>query len=85
MLQAAALAPVVEIGESEDVGTRARPHIVMVQAFAELTDIWRSGTHARIQCETMAHKISTKALTVLLTRGLSRTSGVRYRYKQLSI
>ena len=34
--EAAALAPMVETGESEDVGTRVRPHIVMVQAFAEL-------------------------------------------------
>ena len=37
MLQAAALAPVVETGESEDVRTRHVPDsIVMVQAFAEL-------------------------------------------------
>ena len=37
ILQAAALAPVVRTGESEDVWTRVRPHsIVMVQAFADL-------------------------------------------------
>jgi len=37
MLQAAALAPVVETGESEDVGTRVRLHCDgTIQAVAEL-------------------------------------------------
>ena len=37
MLQAVALAPVVETGEPEDVGTRVRLHCDwIVQAFAEL-------------------------------------------------
>ena len=36
LLQAAALATVVEIGESEDVVTRDRDPIVIIQAFVEL-------------------------------------------------
>jgi len=36
LCEAAALAPVVETGESEDVWTRVRLHCAIVQAFAEL-------------------------------------------------
>ena len=52
ILQAAALAPVVEIGESEDVKTRARPHCDGTGLCR--AQIWRSGTHARKQCEIWA-------------------------------
>ena len=50
--QAAALAPVVESGESEDVGTRVRPHCDGTGLCR--AQIWRSGTHARKQCEIWA-------------------------------
>ena len=36
ILQAAALAPVVETGESEDVWTRVKDSVEMVHAFVEL-------------------------------------------------
>ena len=52
ILQAAALAPVVEIGESEDVGTRARAHCNGTGLCR--AQIWRSGTHARKQFEIWA-------------------------------
>ena len=45
LLQAAALATVVEIGESEDVVTRDRPHYNNTGLCR--AQIWRSGTHAR--------------------------------------
>ena len=52
MLQAAALAPVVETGESEDVRTRVRLHCDSTGLCR--AQIWRSGTHARKQCEIWA-------------------------------
>ena len=52
LLQAAALAPVVETGESEDVETRVRPHCDGTGLCR--AQIWRSGTHARKQCEIWA-------------------------------
>ena len=45
--EAAALAPVVETGESEDVGTRVRLHCDGTGLCR--AQIWRSGTHARKQ------------------------------------
>ena len=55
ILQAAALAPVVETGESEDVGTRVRPHCDGTGLYR--AQIWRSGTHARKQCVKYGHNI----------------------------
>ena len=52
LLQAAALAPLVETGESEDVRTRVRPHCDGTGLCR--AQIWRSGTHARKQCEIWA-------------------------------
>ena len=43
---------VAETGESEDVGTRARPHCDGTGLCR--AQIWRSGTHARKQCEIWA-------------------------------
>ena len=50
----------VETGESEDVGTRVRPHCDVVQAFAELRYGVR-GTHARKQCEIWAQFIFARS------------------------
>ena len=52
LLQAAALVPVVETGESEDVETRVRPHCDGTGL--DRAQIWRSGTHSRKQCEIWA-------------------------------
>ena len=52
ILQAAALAPVVETGEYEDVEARARPHCDGTGVCR--AQIWRSGTQARKQCEIWA-------------------------------
>ena len=52
MLQAAAVAPVVETGKSEDVGTRVRLHCDGTSLCR--AQIWRSGTHSRKQCEIWA-------------------------------
>ena len=54
LLQAAALATVVEIGESEDVVTRDRPHYNNTGLCR--AQIWRSGTHARKKFKIWAHK-----------------------------
>ena len=60
MLQAAAaLAPVVKTGESEDVGTRVRLHCDGTGLIAELR--YGAVVHARKQCEIWA-TISTKTL-----------------------
>ena len=62
LLQAAALAPVVETGESEDVRTRARLHFLCDGTGLCRAQIWRSGTHARKQCEmgTISTKVTPR-------------------------
>ena len=78
MLQAAALAPVVGTGESEDVGTRVRLHCDSSRLCR--AQIWRSGTHARKQCEIWAqnlgHTLRNRALSLSSRAWLSPLDNV---------
>ena len=79
ILQAAALAPVVEIGESEDVVTRARLHCDGTGLCR--AQIWRSGTHARKQCEIWAQFRPNPVRSLEPERGCS-TSGTPHPPKR---
>ena len=68
ILQAAALAPVAETGESEDVGTRARPHCDGTGLCR--AQIWRSGTHARKPFQEKQVKVSKCLPEFYLLTGL---------------
>jgi hypothetical protein len=60
---------VVETGESEDVGTRVRPHCDGTGLYR--AQIWRSGTHAHKQCEIWAQfRPNPRAAQCFLQRAL---------------
>ena len=71
-VQAAALAPVAETGEFEDVGTRARPHCDGTGLCR--AQIWRSGTHARKQCEIWAQFQPNPLCTLSSTHVINRAN-----------
>ena len=81
MLQAAAPPPVVETGESEDVGTRFRLHCNGTGLLR--AQIWRSGTHARKQCEIWA-QFRPNPLVALVRGGRAQPWGACSVYIILS-
>ena len=75
LLQAAALAPVVETGESEDVWTRVRLNCDSTGLYR--AQIWRRGTQAQKQCEIWAQFRPNPLTRYLKTCYYAPLTGVR--------